>query len=795
MSSTHFNAKEIEEKWQKYWEDNEIYKVNNVHPEKENKYILSEFSYPSGNLHVGHWYSFALPDMYARYMRMKGYNVLYPTGFDAFGLPAENAAIKLGKDPKEWTWSHMELMRKQLKSMGASFDWSREIVTASPSYFKWTQWMFNTFFKNDLVYRDITKVNWCQKDKTILANEQVVHGNCERCGSVVVQKDMPQWMIRISNFADSLVSDLDNLDWNEAIKQSQREWIGKKEGYTVSFDINHGNEMVGNAPAFTTRIDTIYGVSYLVCAPEHNLVQTLLPYLENGSEVLSYIQEVQKKSDLDRQQTKEKTGVVLQGVHAVHPLTKESIQLWIADYVLAHFGTGIVMAVPAHDERDYEFAQKYSLEIIPVIDSSQNLPYTEMGNLINSGEYTGSSSSEAMLRIAQKLQLAKTTTYRLKDWGISRQRYWGCPIPIVYDPEGKAHAIPDEYLPWELPTDVDHTPDGTAPLSRSLELKERTERIFGKGWVPEVDTMDAFVDSSWYFYRYLDPQNDIQFASKEAMKAWTPVDTYFGGAEHTTMHLLYSRFWTKALHFLGLVHESEPYVNRYNRGLILGPDGSKMSKSKGNVVDPDEIVSYVGADTVRCYLAFIGPFNEPGNYPWDPNGVVGIKRFLERSYRLKDKITTESSSTLNSELHKLIYKVGTDIPRLKYNTAISALMVFVNLAEKEDISQQDYLIFVQLLAPFAPHLAEELWFSLGKVDSVHLSLWPSYDEAMLTDDVVNMAIQVNGKVRTILSVPSDISEETLREMVMSNPDIQKWISGKVIQKFIYIPGRITNIVV
>lgn len=796
MSSKHFNAKEIEQKWQQYWEEHQTYSVPNTHPEKKNHYVLSEFSYPSGNLHVGHWYSFALPDMYARYLRMKGYNVLYPTGFDAFGLPAENAAIKLGEDPKKWTWSHMEVMRKQLKSMGASFDWSREIVTASPEYFKWTQWMFTMFVKHDLVYRDITKVNWCEKDKTILANEQVVHGICERCGYTVVQKDMPQWMIRISKFADALIDDLESLPWHEAIKQSQREWIGRKEGYTIPFVLQHQQTPLDEVSVFTTRIDTIYGVSYLVCAPEHALVEKLLPYIENAEEVRSYIQEVQKKSDLDRQQSKEKTGVVLKGIEVRHPLTGAAIPLWIADYVLAHFGTGVVMAVPAHDERDYAFAQAYQLPVIPVIQTeSDTLPYVEMGTLISSGEYTGMTSQEVMSVLAQSLKATKTTTYRLKDWGISRQRYWGCPIPIVYDPEGKAHPIPDEHLPWELPTDVDHTPDGTAPLSRSDELKARTERIFGVGWTPEVDTMDAFVDSSWYFYRYLDPHNTSAFASSEARRAWSPVDTYFGGAEHTTMHLLYSRFWTKALHSLGLVDESEPYVQRYNRGLILGPDGAKMSKSKGNVIDPDDVVSHVGSDTVRCYLAFIGPFNEPGNYPWDPNGVVGIRRFLDRVYQLQEHFVDQSTKHVVQELHKTIQKVGNDIERLKYNTALSALMVFVNTAEKEGISREDYQIAIQLLAPFAPHLTEELWFTCGNTSSIHLSSWPVYDPELLHDDVVSMAVQINGKVRAVIEVAPNISEEALQTIVLAHPDIQKWVEGKTIQKFIYIPGRITNLVV
>jgi leucyl-tRNA synthetase len=795
MTEQNYPAKEIEKKWQDKWDEQNLYTTANEAPGKENLLVLSEFSYPSGNLHVGHWYAFALPDMYARFKRMQGYNVLYPTGFDAFGLPAENAAIKRGVDPQHWTWEHMDFMRAQLRSMGPSFDWSREVVTADPAYYRFTQWMFNQFYKNDLVYRDITKVNWCEHDKTILANEQVTNGSCERCGNKVIQKDMQQWMLRITSFADDLIDSLDTLPWDHAIKQSQREWIGRKEGSVINFEIQ-GMQV----PVFTTRVDTIYGVSYLVLAPEHSLVNELKDSIQNWDEVQNYLAEVQAKSDLDRQQSTEKTGVILEGVLARHPLTGEALPVWIADYVLAHFGTGVVMAVPAHDERDFEFAQKFNLGIHKVIDapdaSENSLPYTEKGILVDSGEFTGTTSDEAIRTITEKLNGKMTTTYRLRDWGISRQRYWGCPIPMVYDPQGNPYPVPDEHLPWTLPTDVDHTPDGTAPLARSQELFERTERIFGKGWTPEVDTMDTFVDSSWYFYRYLDAHNNDVFAGMEAMRAWMPVATYFGGAEHTTMHLLYSRFWTKALASIGLVEDKEPYRQRFNRGLILGPDGQKMSKSKGNVIDPDEVVKHVGADTVRCYLAFIGPFNEPGNYPWDPNGVVGIRRFLDRFWRLQTKVSDTSSSTeWVTELHRTIKKVGDDIERLKYNTAISSMMVLLNKAEKEtSVSRTDYESMIQLLSPFAPHLAEELWLLVGNTESVHLTSWPSYDEKYLVQTSFTLGVQVNGKVRGTIEISADATADEVQKLALENPQIARWVEDKQVTKFIYIPQKIVNII-
>ncbi len=880
----------IEKKWQDEWEKSGIYNTPDNVPGKENFYTLTEFTYPSGNLHVGHWYAFSVPDIFARYKRMQGFNVLYPTGFDAFGLPAENAAIKLGADPKVLTYEQMDRMRTQIKSMGGMFDWSREVVTCDPEYYKWTQWMFNQFLKHDLAYRAVTKVNWCPKDQTVLANEQVTDGKCERCGTEVVQKDQEQWMLRITKYADRLIDDLDNLDWPHAIKESQKNWIGRSEGSELEFTIVNSDQKI---KVFTTRADTLFGVTYVVLAPEHELVSKLLENVSNKEEVQDYVSLTKKKQELERQQSKDKTGVELKGVKVINPANNEEVPVWIADYVLAGYGTGAVMAVPRHDTRDYEFsthnnlnkgefvvARKHALcgiysssienlesiksiksislsyeekikghlyffyfnnseilNLLPKIqealkdDGQANISTTGLfielrknetprpvpiecdpneGFLINSGKFDGMTSDEAKKKITEFVGGKLVSTYRLRDWGISRQRYWGCPIPIVYDPEGNAHSIPDEHLPWILPTDVDHTPDGTAPLARSKELLERTEKIFGKGWKPEVETMDTFVDSSWYFYRYLDSKDNAEFASTEKMNAWMPVDMYMGGAEHTTMHVLYSRFWTKALQDLGFVKDSEAYKVRRNRGLILGPDGNKMSKSKGNVINPDEIVELLGADTVRMYLAFMGPYGVTVNYPWDPNGVVGVRRFLERVWKLGQKIVNEGNPLLPGEgglqskpgevlLHKTIKGITEDVEEFKFNTAISKMMILINAWEKEDsVSGDDYKILLQLLSPFAPHITDELWSELGEKNSIHLSQWPTYDAKLVIDDTVTIGIQINGKVRAEIELAKDADQESVREKVLAMDEVKKWIEvsdSKEIKKFIYVPGKIISIVV
>ncbi len=943
-----YDHKKIEKKWQKEWDASKIYSTPDSVQGKENYYTLVEFAYPSGNLHAGHWYAYGVTDIFARHKRMQGYNVLYPFGFDSFGLPAENAAIKNKKNPKEWTYKNIETMKVQLRSMGTMFDWSREIRTSDPEYYRWTQWMFNQFFKNDLAYRATTKVNWCENDQTILANEQVVNGMCERCGFPVVQRDQDQWMLRITKYADRLIDDLDKLDWPHSIKESQKNWIGRNEGSEIQFKIK--NEEL-EITVFTTRADTLFGVTYVVLAPEHPLISHFTSHISNLSEVEAYIAATKGKLELDRQQSKEKTGVELQGIVAINPANGEEVPVWIADYVLASYGTGAVMAVPAHDERDFEFAKKYNLPMKQVVaprivdaahppregkknterriihalvkhptentfislhwkefpwktfitggveegedavaaaqreireetgykntklvkrlpyltyaeyyaehkdvnravfadflyfeledldkdevaDEEKKLhdavwmdmdqmhtlspvselehilfwmkngdaPYTGDGILLHSNAFDGSFSDEARKKITEAVGGTFVKTYRLRDWGISRQRYWGVPIPIVYDPEGNAHPIPDEHLPWLLPEDVDHTPDGTAPLARSKELFARTEKIFGKGWRPEVETMDTFVDSSWYFYRYLDCKNENEFASREKMDAWMPIDLYMGGAEHTTMHLLYSRFWTKALYDLGLVKDDEAYKVRRNRGIILGPDGNKMSKSKGNVVDPDEVVERLGADTVRMYLAFMGPYGVTDNYPWDPNGVVGVRRFLERVWRLGVRIDEERSPVTDPDaeraLHQMIKKMGESIESFKLNTAVSAMMICLNEMEKhESIMIDDLKKFLRVLAPFAPHMTEELWHEFGGEGSIHLSDWPQFDPEKLVSDTMTIVISINGKPRDQLIVPADMLQAEIESLARASEKIKTFLQGSEPKRTVYVPRKLLNFVV
>ncbi len=810
-----YDHKAIEPKWQKYWEKEGLHKTPDNTKGKSNFYLLVEFPYPSGNLHVGHWYAFSVPDILARFHRMNGRNVLYPIGFDAFGLPAENAAIKNKINPRTWTYDNMDYMRKQIRSMGASFDWSREVVTCDPDYYRWTQWQFLQFFKNGLAYRKDTPVNWCPSCKTVLANEQVVDGHCERCGSEVEQRNMLQWNLKITNYADRLVDDLDKLNWPEQIKDSQRNWIGRSIGAEFDFSVVGVKEKI---TVFTTRADTLFGATYLVLAPEHGLIEQLKGRLSNWDEIVRYIVLSKKRTEIERTAvTKDKTGVELKGVKAINPATKLEIPIFIADYVLAHYGTGAIMAVPAHDDRDLEFAKSFNLPIKPVIaqidsareafpglirskiESIKESGFSHAGDgiLINSGKFDGLPNQEAKAKIVAEVGGREKKTYRLRDWVVSRQRYWGVPIPIIHCEKCGDVPVGDTDLPVLLPDVEDYLPagDGRSPLAKVREWVEvKCPTCKGKA-ERETDTFDTFVDSSWYYLWYTDPRNKKEFASRKKMDLWMPVNLYSGGAEHTTMHVLYSRFWQKALFDLGLVKDEEPYTRRMNRGLIMGPDGQKMSKSRGNVIDPDTVVAELGADTVRMYLAFIGPYHETGTYPWSPEGISGVRRFLDRVWRLQERIGTTSTEAVKRSLHVAIKKVTEDIPALKFNTAIAAFMTFLNEAEKGTLATAEYKLLLRALAPFAPHLTEELWRTLEEKGSIHTEDWPVFDAALSESATVRIGIQVNGKVRETLEVVKDESEAEILKKALAHPRVVKWVEGKEIIKKVYVPGRLLSLVV
>ncbi|WKZ26718.1 MAG: class I tRNA ligase family protein [Candidatus Paceibacterota bacterium] len=786
-----YDHKKIEKKWQREWAKSKIYKTTDKNKGKKNFYTLVEIPYPSGNLHVGHWYAFSVPDIFARYKRMSGENVMFPIGFDAFGLPAENAAIKKGLNPRKWTYDNIKYMENQLQSMGASFDWSRKIITADPEYYCFTQWMFTEFFKKGLAYQKKTPANWCPSCKTVLANEQVVDGKCERCDSEVEKKEILQWNLKITDYAERLLSGLDNLSWPEPIKNSQRNWIGKSDGAEIEFQLlaasfqknsklKAKSQKLAAIKVFTTRPDTIFGATYLVLAPEHEFIQEQITNNEsqitNKSEIQKYVDQSKKKTEIERTaEGKEKSGVELKGIKAINPATKEEIPIFVADYVLSGYGTGAIMAVPADDKRDQEFAEKFNL---PIIKDYTPAGFEDFGK--------------------------KVVKYKLRDWGVSRQRYWGVPIPIIHCEKCGQVPVPDKDLPVKLPEIKDYLPrdDGRSPLAKAEKwVNVKCPNCKGKA-ERETDTLDTFVDSSWYFLRYTDPKNKKEFASKKKMENWMPVDFYSGGAEHNTMHLLYSRFWQKALYDFGLVKDEEPYKTRMNRGLILGPDGNKMSKSKGNIVDPDEIVRNLGADTIRMYLAFIGPFNEVGSFPWSTDGIVGVRRFLEKVWNLKNKLQITNDKTqkkpnpeIENLMHQTIKKVGEDIESLKINTAVSQLMIFVNaLTKQEKIFRKEFEILLVLLAPFAPHLTEELWHKLGNPRSIHLTLWPKYDQSKIQGSKTKIGIQIDGKIRDILEVENDASEDEIKSKALESEAVKKWLANREVKKIIYIKGKILSIV-
>lgn len=797
-----YNHQEIEKKWQTKWAAAHAGTVNESASRENALYYLIMFPYPSGSgLHVGHVESQAAIDILARMERMRGKNVLCPIGYDAFGLPAENFAIKTGVHPAVTTKAAIENFHNQMQSLGLSFDWSREISTADPEYYKWTQWLFLLFYKNGLAYRKKSPVNWCEGCHTVLANEQVVAGACERCGTVVIQKDLEQWFFHITKYADRLLAGLDTLDWPEKIKSMQRNWIGKSVGAEIKFAVASSDESI---TVFTTRPDTLFGATYLVLAPEHALVDTIVTD-DRMSEVEAYRAAASKKSALERTELqKEKTGIFT-GAYATNPATGEQIPVWIADYVITTYGTGAIMAVPAHDERDFEFAKKYQLPIKKVVtldgefsDVHLEKAFTSEGLAVRSEFLDGLTTVDAKQKMIAWLEEKgignAKTTFRIRDWLVSRQRYWGAPIPIIWCEDHGAQAVEEAQLPVELPTDVDFKPTGESPLVDSVTFHNVKCPACGKDARRESDTMDTFVDSSWYYLRYTDPHNANAFADKSKVDYWCPVDLYLGGAEHAVMHLLYARFFAYALHDLGYLKFEEPFVKLRNQGLILGPDGDKMSKSKGNVVNPDDVVSEYGADALRMYEMFMGPLEDAK--PWDTKGVVGIRRFLDKVEKLSEKAQGATDAGAQRTLHKAIKKITTDLEELKFNTAISQLMIVVNeLSAASSINKETFETFLKLLAPLAPHLAEELWEKLGHETSIFNESWPVFDPSLIVDDVILMGVQINGKVRGTISIAPNADEATAKALALENENVAKWITGKEIAKMIYVPGKIFNIVV
>ena len=800
---------QVEKKWQSKWEQTKLYSFDKSRVDKK-KYILEMFSYPSGaRLHLGHWYNYGLTDSYARYMRMKGYEIFQPMGFDAFGLPAENYAIKTGIHPEDSTLKNIETMEKQLQAMGAMFDWDYEIKTCLPDYYKWTQWCFLQLYKNGLAYRKEAPVNWCESCNTVLANEQVVDGGCERCGTSVVRKNLTQWFFKITDYAERLLQNLDNLDWPEKTKMMQRNWIGKSTGGEILFQLENGESFT----VFTTRADTLYGCTYAVLAPEHPLTLKITTD-EQKQAVQDYIAYAAKASEIDRLSTaREKTGVFT-GAYAINPVNGRRIPVFAADYVLATYGTGAVMAVPAHDERDFEFAKKYDLPIERVVKGREGeddaLPYVEDGILVNSDEFSGLAVEDGKKAILEKLkgkgQGDFKINYRLRDWLISRQRYWGTPIPVVYCDKCGEVPVPEEDLPVRLPYDVDFTPDGTSPLLKSESFLHTTCPKCGGKAVRDADTMDTFVCSSWYFLRYPDNKNDQKAFDTDWINNMLPVDTYVGGAEHACMHLLYARFFTMALKDMGYVSFEEPFTCLVHQGVILGPDGARMSKSRGNVISPDEYIQKYGSDVLRTYLGFGFSYMEGG--PWNVDGLKAVHRFLERVERivLRLKDVKASSDEGKKELlyaqNYAIKHVSADIEAFSFNTAIARLMEFTNSLNKYLDASPDEAVcadaaraLVKLIAPFAPHFAEELWEMLGEEYSVFNQPYPMCDESALVLDTIEMPLQVNGKVRGKFNVAADATKEDIEKQIMSTPELTALFEGKTVRKTIIVPGRIANIVV
>ncbi len=799
-----YNPSEIEPKWQKKWEEAGVFHASNT-SDKPKYYALIEFPYPSGQgLHVGHPRPYTALDVVSRKRRMEGYNVLYPIGWDAFGLPAENYAIKNHVHPEEITKKNIARFKQQIQSLGISFDWSREISTIDPKYYKWTQWIFLQLFKNGLAYKKEMSVNWCTSCKCVLANEEVVNGVCERCGSEVIHKVKSQWMLKITAYAQRLIDDLDLVDYPDRVKTQQKNWIGRSEGAEVDFNTTAGDKLT----VYTTRPDTLYGATYMVVSPEHPFIEKWADKLQNLDAVRAYQAEAAKKSDFERTEVaKDKTGVRLEGVEAINPLTGTTIPIFISDYVLVSYGTGAIMAVPAHDTRDWEFAKKFDLPIIEVVKGGdvQKEAFTDCdtGIMVNSGILDGMTVEEAKVRIKDYLEETgighRKVNYKLRDWVFARQRYWGEPIPIVHCEKCGYVPIDESELPLVLPQvdSYEPTDNGESPLSKMTDWVNTTCPKCGGKAMRETDTMPQWAGSSWYFLRYMDPHNDESFASKEALNYWHQVDWYNGGMEHTTLHLLYSRFWHKFLYDIGQVPTAEPYAKRTSHGMILGENGEKMSKSRGNVVNPDDVVNEFGADTLRLYEMFIGDFEKAA--PWSNAGIKGCRRFIERYWNLQSILVDGEAirPEMENSFHKAIKKVSYDIENLKFNTAIAALMALMNvIAEKGSINKAELSVFTMLLNPFAPHVTEEVWseMKLGK-GMVTEQIWPKYDESKCKDDVIEIVVQVNGKVRTRLSVAADIQKDDAIALAKAEDRIAAEINGKNVVKEIYVPGKLVNIVV
>lgn len=799
-----YKFKEIEKKWQDKWDEANAFAAVNG-SDKKKFYALIEFPYPSGQgLHVGHPRSYTAMDIVARKRRMQGYNVLYPIGWDAFGLPAENYAIKNNVHPAVVTAKNIENFKRQLKMLGFSFDWSREINTTDPNYYKWTQWIFLQLFKKGLAYKQEMPINWCTSCQVGLANEEVVNGVCERCGGEVIQKRQSQWMLKITEYAQRLIDDLDEVDFLEKIKTQQRNWIGRSEGAEVKFMLTTGDEMV----VYTTRADTLFGATYTVISPEHPLIEKLASKLENYDEIKEYQASAAKKSEFERTElAKEKTGVMLKGVKAINPVTGTEIPVFVSDYVLVTYGTGAIMAVPAHDTRDWEFAKKFDLPIIEVVAGGKDVQaeaYTDVykGKMVNSGFLTGLTVKEAiptMINYLEEKGLGKRkVNYKLRDWVFSRQRYWGEPIPIVHCEKCGYVPIPESELPLVLPDMEEFKPgeNGESPLMHATEWINTTCPCCGGPAKRETDTMPQWAGSSWYFLRYMDPHNSEALASKEALDYWTPVDWYNGGMEHTTLHLLYSRFWHKFLYDCGVVPTKEPYQKRTSHGMILGENGEKMSKSRGNVVNPDDVVNEVGADTFRTYEMFLGAFDQ--STPWSQQGLKGCYKFIEKVWNLQNIVTDEEgySADLEKTVHKMIKKVGEDIERMKFNTAIATMMSFLNdVSKKGSITKGEYKTLITLLNPVAPHMTEELWEKLGGEGLLSLHPWPEYDEAKTVDDEIEIVVQINGKIRDKAMVPAGLDRDGLQKVALESDKIQELIAGKNVIKVIAVPGKLVNIVV